>query len=106
MKALSADLHRVIYQVRHGDGTEPHTLIASDLVDALHQAATLARMKCAPVQLFGDGAFVAECPADAAVALADLPRDLAEALASTRLELVGWRRPDEANRETIPSGLN
>ena len=106
MKAVSAALHRVVYQVRHGDGTEPHTLIASDFGHALQQAATLARMKRAPVQLFADGAFVAECPADAAIVLADLPPDLAEALASSGLDLVGWRRPDEANRETIPSGLN
>ena len=105
MKAVRADLPGVVYQVRHGDGTEPHTLIASDFGNALQQAATLARMKRAPVRLFGDGIFIAECPADAAVVLADLPPDLAEALASSGLELVGWRRPDEANRETVSSGL-
>lgn len=106
MKTVSADRHRVVYQVRHGDGTEPHTLIASDFGHALQQAASLARLKRAPVQLFCDGAFVAECPADPAVARADLPPDLTEALASSGLDLVGWRRPDEGHRETVSSGLN
>lgn len=106
MKAVRADLPGVVYQVRHGDGTEPHTLIASDFGHALQQAATLARMKRAPVQLFADGAFAAECPADAAILLADLPPDVAEALASSGLDLVGWRRPDEGNREMVSSGLN
>jgi hypothetical protein len=106
VKAVSADLRRVVYQVRHGDGTEPHTLIASDFGHALQQAATLARMKRAPVQLFADGAFAAECPADAAILLADLPPDLAEALASSGLDLVGWRRPDDGNREMVASGLH
>lgn len=105
MKGVSAHRRRVVYQVRHRDGTEPHTLIASDFGHALQQAATLARMNRTPVQLFRDGAFVAECPADAAVALADLPADLAEALVSSGLDLVGWRRPDEGNRERISSGL-
>ena len=106
MKAVSADLHRVVYQMRHGDRTEPHTLIASDFGHAPQQAATLAKMKRAPVQLFADGALVAECPADAAIVLADLPPDLAEALASSGLDLVGCRRPDERNREMKSSGLN
>ena len=106
MKTVSADRHRVVYQVRHGDGTEPHTLIASDFGHALQQAASLAKMKRAPVQLVWDGAFVAECPADPAVALAELPPGLAEALASSGLDLVGCRRPDEGNREMVSSGLN
>ena len=106
MKDKEAGRHRVVYQVRHGDGTEPHTLIASDLGDALQQAATLARSKCTAVQLFGDGAFIAECPKDTAVALADLPADLADALSSRGLTLVGWRRPDEGNRKTMWAGLN
>lgn len=106
MSEDASDRHRVVYQVRHSDGTEPHTLIATDFRNALQQAATLARLKRATVQLFGDGAFLAECPADASVALADLPADLAAALSQSGLDLVGWRRSDGGDRATLASGLN
>ena len=106
MKRETADRHRVVYQVRHSDGTEPHTLIATDFRNALQQAAALAVLKRATVQLFGDGAFLAECPADASVALADVPAGLAEALSESGLDLVGWRRPDEGHRASVASGLN
>lgn len=106
MKGTPSDTHRVVYQVRYGDGTEPHSLIASTLGDAFEQAKTLAGRKGAPVMLFGDGVFIAECPAQGDSLALTLPAGLSDALAAGGLNLVGWRRPSERDHETVPSGLN
>jgi hypothetical protein len=106
MRSNRSDTHRVVYQVRYGDGTEPHSLIASTPGDAFEQATALAARKGAPVMLFGDGVFIAKCPAQGAILDLDLPTGLSEALAAGGLNLVGWRRPSERDHETVPSGLN
>ncbi len=106
MKGTPSDTHRVVYQVRYGDGTEPHSLIASTLGDAFEQATALAGRRGAPVMLFGDGVFIAECPVQGASLDLTLPAGLSDALAAGGLNLVGWRRPSEGDRETVPSGLN
>jgi len=106
MKSNRSDTHRVVYQIRYGDGTEPHSLIASTLGDAFEQATALAGRRGAPVMLFGDGVFIAECPAQGASLELALPAGLSDALAAGGLNLVGWRRPSERDHETVPSNLN
>jgi len=106
MKDKRSDTHRVAYQARYGDGTEPHSLIASTLGDAFEQATALAGRRGASVMLFGDGVFIAECPVQGARLDLALPAGLSEALAAGGLNLVGWRRPSERDHETVPSGLN
>lgn len=49
------------YQLRFTHGVEPETLIAADVADALRQARRRAFVVGAPVALWREGSFVAEC---------------------------------------------
>lgn len=49
------------YQLRFTNGQEPESLIATDAADALRQARRRAFLVGAPVALWREGTFVAEC---------------------------------------------
>lgn len=64
------------YQVRYGDGGEPETLIAADVVDALQQARRRADLNKATVALWKDGSLIAECAPSPGAMAADGSADL------------------------------